>query len=97
MEVVHKNSAKNGLFVAQENGQRIGYISYDWLKPNVLGLMHTVVSPEYRGHGVAKTLLDTTVKYARENGILIHAVCSYAVREFQKSEYDDVNYFKQKP
>lgn len=97
MEIIHKNSAKNGLFIAQKNGQRIGYISYDWLEHNILGLMHTVVNPEYRGHGVAKALLDATVNYARKNEIFIHAICSYAVKEFEKPEYDDVNYSKQKP
>ena len=91
MEIIHKNGEKNGLFIAQEDGQKIGHISYEWIEPTVLGLMHTIVKPEYRGQGVAKMLLDATVNYARENGFLIHAFCSYAVREFENPEYDDVN------
>jgi predicted GNAT family acetyltransferase len=94
MEIIHKNGEKNGVFIAQENGQRIGHISYEWIEPKTLGLMHTIVKPEYRGHGVAKALLDATVNYAREHGFLIHAFCSYAVREFENPEYDDVNYIK---
>lgn len=28
---------------------------------------------------------------SRENGLRIHAVCSYVVRQFEKPEYNDVN------
>ncbi len=91
MEIIQKNNTEGGRFIAQEDGHQMGYISYEWFEPKVLRLMHTVVRPEYRGHGVAKALLDATVQYARTNGILIHAVCSYAVKEISKSEYDDVN------
>ena len=91
MEIIQKNNTESGLFIAKEEEQEMGYIQYEWFEPNVLGLMHTVVRPEYRGHGVAKALLDATVQYARANGVLIHAVCSYAVNEFRKSEYDDIN------
>lgn len=94
MEIIHKNGEKNGVFIAQEDGQRIGHISYEWIEPKTLGLMHTIVKSKYRGHGVAKALLDATVNYARENGFLIHAFCSYAVREFENPEYEDVNYIK---
>ena len=91
MEIIQKNNTKDGLFIAQVDGNRMGYIQYEWFEPKALGLMHTVVRPEYRGHGVAKALLDAVVHYARANGVLIHAVCSYAVNEFRKPEYDDVN------
>lgn len=94
MEIIHKNGEKNGVFIAQEDGQKIGHISYEWIEPKTLGLMHTIVKPEYRRHGIAKALLDATVNYARENGFLIRAFCSYAVREFENPDYDDVNYFK---
>ena len=33
METIHKNGEKNGVFIAQENGQRIGHISYEWIEP----------------------------------------------------------------
>lgn len=91
MEIIQKNNAEDGLFIALDGETKMGYIQYEWFEPKVLGLMHTIVRPEFRGHGVAKALLDATVAYARENGVLIHAVCSYAVKEFRKPEYDDVN------
>ena len=52
---------------------------------------YPIVEPAFQGKGIAKALLDAAVAYARENGLKIHAVCSYVVRQFEKPEYDDVN------
>jgi len=95
MEIIHKNNAKDGYFIAEENGKRMGFISYEWMNEKVFAILHTVVEPAFQGKGIAKALLDAAVLYARENGFLIHAVCSYVVRRFEKSEYDDVNSRKQ--
>ena len=91
MEIIQKNNPKDGFFIAEENGKRMGYISYEWMNESVFAIMHTVVEPAFQGKGIAKALLDAAVAYARENGFRIHAVCSYVVRQFEKKEYDDVN------
>ena len=91
MEIIQKNNPKDGFFIAEENGKRMGYISYEWMNESVFSIMHTVVEPAFQGKGIAKALLDAAVDYARENGLKIHAVCSYVVRQFEKKEYDDVN------
>ena len=91
MEIIQKNNPKDGFFIAEENGKRMGYISYEWMNESVFAIMHTVVEPAFQGKGIAKALLDAAVDYARENGLRIHAVCSYVVRLFEKKEYDDVN------
>ena len=91
MEIIQKNNSKDGFFIAEENGKRMGYISYEWMNESVFAIMHTVVEPAFQGKGIAKALLDAAVAYARENGLKIHAVCSYVVRQFEKKEYDDVN------
>ena len=91
MEIIQKNNSRDGYFIAEENGKRMGYISYEWMNESVFAIMHTVVEPAFQGRGIAKALLDAAVAYARENGLKIHAVCSYVVRQFEKTEYDDVN------
>lgn len=95
MEITHKNNSRDGYFIAEENGKRMGYISYEWMNESVFAIMHTVVEPAFQGKGIAKALLDAAVAYARANGLKIHAVCSYVVRQFEKTEYDDVNSRKQ--
>lgn len=95
MEITQKNNSRDGYFIAEENGKRMGYIAYEWMNESVFAIMHTVVEPAFQGQGIAKALLDEAVRYARENGLRIHAVCSYVVRQFEKPEYDDVNSRKQ--
>ena len=91
MEIIQKNNPKDGFFIAEENGKRMGYISYEWMNESVFAIMHTVIEPAFQGKGVAKALLDAAVAYARANNLRIHAVCSYVVRQFENKEYDDVN------
>lgn len=91
MEITHKNNSENGFFLAEEDGKRMGYISYEWADGPVFAILHTVVEEEFQGHGVARALLTAAVNYARENGFKIYPVCSYVVKQFAKPEYDDVN------
>ena len=52
---------------------------------------HTYVSNALRNQGIAEKLLNTGVIYARENKFKIKPVCSYVVKKFESSKYDDVN------
>ena len=54
MEITHKNNSKDGFFIAEENGKRMGYISYEWMNESVFAIMHTVVEPAFQGKGIAK-------------------------------------------
>ena len=90
MEITYKNSKEDGFFLAEEDGKRMGYLSYEWADGSVFAIMHTVVDEAFQGRGVAKALLAAAVKYARENGFRIYAVCPYVVKQFEKPEYNDV-------
>ncbi|MBR4595594.1 MAG: N-acetyltransferase [Bacteroidales bacterium] len=94
MEITHKNKAENGFFLAEEDGKRMGYLSYEWTDGPVFAIMHTVVEDVFQGRGVAKALLEAAVSYARENRFQIYPVCPYVVKQFEKPEYNDVNYEK---
>lgn len=78
MEISHKNSPEQGSFLAEEDGKRIGFLSYEWASDTVFAIMHTVVEPAFQGRGVARELLDAAVAFARENGYKIRPVCPYA-------------------
>lgn len=52
---------------------------------------HTEVGKEYGGQGIAKRLIEEVVKNAREKGVKIEPICSFAVKEFEeKPDYADV-------
>ena len=91
MVITHNNDYEQGIFVALENGRRMGYLSYEWADPDRFAILHTVVEEEFQGKGVAKALLDAAADYARKEGKKIWPVCPYVVAQFRKNrEYDDV-------
>lgn len=90
MEITHKNNPENGFFLAEEDGKRMGYLSYEWTDGPVFAIMHTVVDDGFQGRGVARALLTAAVDYARQNGFRIYPVCPYVEKQFEKPEYDDV-------
>ncbi|WP_042477000.1 GNAT family N-acetyltransferase [Bacillus ndiopicus] len=84
--------SSNGHFAYEyeQNGERLAEIT--WSEENgVMHMDHTYVSDQLRGQGVAKKLLDKAAEYARANNLKMHAICSYVVASFEKSDaYDDV-------
>ena len=78
MEISHKKSPEQGFFLAEEDGKRMGFLSYEWASDTVFAIMHTVVEPAFQGRGVARELLNVAVSYARENGYKIRPICPYA-------------------
>lgn len=74
----------------EQNGERLAEITWSE-KDGVMQMDHTYVSDQLRGQGVAKKLLDAAADYARTNNLKMHAICSYVVSSFEKSDaYDDV-------
>lgn len=91
MELSHKNSPEQGFFFAEEDGERMGYLSYEWASDTVFAIMHTMVEPSFQGRGVARALLDAAVAFARENGYKIRPVCPYAEKVLNRdSSFSDV-------
>ena len=91
MTITHTNNERQGEFVAFEGEERVGYISYEWVDNNCFAILHTVVSPEHKGKGIAKILLDAAADYARKHNKKIKDVCSFVSVQFQRNDkYNDV-------
>lgn len=91
MTITHTNNERQGEFVAFEGDERVGYISYEWVDNNCFAILHTVVSPEHKGKGIAKILLDAAADYARKHNKKIKDVCSFVTVQFERSDkYNDV-------
>lgn len=61
------------------------------LENDLILATETLVDPTLRGKGVAKMLLDETVKYARAHNLKIKPKCSYVVKAFERyKEYADI-------
>lgn len=91
MTITHTNNERQGEFVAFEGDERVGYISYEWVDNNCFAILHTVVSPEHKGKGIAKILLDAAADYARKHNKKIKDVCSFVTVQFERNDqYNDV-------
>ena len=84
-----QQEVKTGRFELERDGQ-IAYLEYT-LAGDVLGLMHSEVPPELRGHGVASSLAHTALEWARENGKRVDVICPL-VEEYiaRHPEYADL-------
>lgn len=85
MTITHTNNERQGEFVAFEGEERVGYISYEWVDNNCFAILHTVVSPEHKGKGIAKILLDAAADYARKHNKKIKDVCSFVTVQFERN------------
>ena len=91
MIITHHQDGKQGFFLAEEDSRRMGYLSYEWDSPTRFAILHTVVEKAYQGRGVAKTLVNAAVDYARDNGYTILPVCPYAENLFKRdASYEDI-------
>lgn len=78
MAATYKVLHKQGLFYIElEKGN--AKLEYD-LKDDVMDMYHTGVPTAYRGHGIAKVLVEEALKYAEVNQMSIKPTCSYVLK-----------------
>jgi predicted GNAT family acetyltransferase len=84
MEIIHKDDALKGIFIAQENGILLGEMTYVWSGSDKFIIDHTEVYPEFEGKGVGKALLIEAIAFARNQKIKIIPLCPFAARMFSR-------------
>lgn len=52
----------------------------------IMQLISTYTPPELRGRGIAEKLVEEAIKFAKENGLKIEPICSYAFYYFIKKK-----------
>ncbi|MGH9501406.1 MAG: GNAT family N-acetyltransferase [Terriglobales bacterium] len=62
-----------GRFEIERDGQ-IAYLEYT-MTGSVLGLIHTEVPDKLRGLGLASSLAETALQYARQNNLKVDVIC----------------------
>ena len=78
-----------GRFEIERNGE-VAYLEYT-ISGNVLALLHTEVPEKLRGMGLASSLAETALRWARENNFKVDVVCP-SVLEYLAThrEYSDL-------
>lgn len=82
MEITHLKD--RNAFVAMENGQKLGELTYR-LSNNVVNFNHTYVNPIARGRGVARQLVDAGAEFVQDSGYKAKGDCSYADKVLKES------------
>ena len=82
---------ENRQAVVYDGDKQIGECQYNVDRTGKWVIMHTGVRHEYNGRGIAKRLVEKIIEAARERGVKIVPVCSYAQRMMSgKDEYKDL-------
>ena len=86
MQISHDK--KNHTFETVIDGKR-SHLDYEIQQTGTERKMlftHTFCAPEHRGKGIAAALTEEGLKYARENGYEIVAVCSYVAAYLKRRQ-----------
>ena len=92
MDVQFKiESNGKGAFFVEEDGKRLAEMVISISGSN-LTVYHTEVSENLKGKGVSTQLLETMVKYVRDNNLKVIPLCPYVNVQFRRhgDKYDDI-------
>jgi predicted GNAT family acetyltransferase len=92
MEVQLKiDDSGKGAFFVDEDGKRVAEMVIS-VSGNNLTVYHTEVSESLKGKGVSTLLLETMVKYVRDNNLKVIPLCPYVNVQFKRhpDKYDDI-------
>ncbi len=77
-------------YIGEDESNALAKITFIY-KDNNLVIEHTIVSDALKGQGVARTLVDVVVAFAKEENLKIIPVCDYAKKVLTQDEtYRDV-------
>jgi hypothetical protein len=83
-EIRHEEADGRGVFFIEREGQRLAEQTYRRTGPDRVIINHTEVQPKLQGLGIARSLLDATVAWARATGTRVAVTCPYSKAQFEK-------------
>jgi uncharacterized protein len=71
-------------FVLRIDGERYGFLEFTRPDVGVMRIEYVEVSPELRGTGLGKQLVEKAVAFAKETSLKVVPICSYARAVIQR-------------
>jgi len=91
MVIQHKLVGSKGLFYVGQDGAILAEMVYTQSPGNIMIIEHTEVDESLSGKGVGRQLVETAVKYARQQQLKIVPLCPFAKSVFDKEpQWGDV-------
>lgn len=89
--IEREDNARAGRYVARLSDGAEAEMTYRRVADDKLVFDHTLVPPQFRGHGVAARLMNRAIDDARSEGFRIVPVCSYVAAQFRRHpEWSDL-------
>ena len=83
MEIQKRLDNNKGSFFIEKDGKQVAELDFE-IKNDILDAVHTGVRPELEGQGIASSLFDEMVKFAREKGYKVNPTCPYIDVKFKR-------------
>ena len=71
-------------FVLRLDGERYGFLEFTRPQGGIFRIEYVEISPELRGAGLGKQLVETAVAFAKDAGLRVVPICSYARAVIQR-------------
>jgi uncharacterized protein len=84
MNIQRREVNNKGVFFIEENGSRLGQMTYRRENDHHIIIDHTEVGEALKGKGAGKQLVSRAVEWARENKLMITPECTFALSLFER-------------
>lgn len=84
MKIQQKDDGENGLFFIKQDGETVAEMTYVRKGKDRIIIEHTNVDIKLKGQGAGKQLVIKAIEFAREKGLKITPVCTFAKSVFDK-------------
>lgn len=71
--------------VYKQDGKSIGFLNFVYLDVKTVNIIQIYVKPEYRGNGIAKSLMNYALDYFEHQNITVKYSCAYVKKNQDKS------------
>ena len=89
--VEHEDGAGHGRYFIRLPGDFEAEMTYRKIGDDVIAIDHTYTPPEFRGQNIAFLMIAAGIADARQKGLKIKPLCSYAVVQFKRHpEWSDL-------
>ena len=90
MELQVTDNPDQEQYEIRADGELAGFVQYH-LRDGVIAFLHTQTDPRFRGHGVAGTLVRSSLEAARERHLAVLPYCPFVQRWLtEHPEYTDL-------
>ncbi len=84
LRIEEEHRRDGGAWFIEQDGRRVGEMTYAARAPGTITILHTEVGPELRGRGAGQKLVAAGIAWARAHGKKVVPECEFARRTIAK-------------